>query len=122
MSDDRQIFDWTEGTEGIAYQRCNACRQVWYLARRFCAQCGSLDIALLQASGLGCVATTTLVSRPPSDKWKDYTPYTLALIDAEEGFRMMAHVERDARIGDRVRARFLSFEDPPIPVFMRTDP
>ena len=121
MSDD-EILDWSIGSEGIAYQRCDDCGHVWYLARGFCATCGSLAVRQRQAAGLGRVATTTLVSRPPSEKWQAFAPYTLALIDADEGFRLMAHVERDAHIGDRVRARYLSFEDPPIPVFMRTDP
>ena len=122
MSDAGEILDWTTGGEGIAYQRCDGCGHVWYMARDFCATCGSLAVRQHQGSGLGHVVTTTLVSRPPSDKWKEYAPYSLALIDADEGFRLMAHVENNARIGDRVRARYLSLEEPPIPVFMRIDP
>ena len=122
MSNGDEILDWSTGSEGSAYQRCDDCGHVWYLTRAFCATCGSLAVRQHQAAGLGRVATTTLVSRPPSEKWKEYAPYSLALIDADEGFRLMAHVERDARIGDRVRARYLSFEDTPIPVFMRIDP
>jgi len=118
----QEILDWSTGTEGIAYERCDACGQVWYLSRKFCAACGSLAVMRHQASGTGLVVTTTVVSRPPNDKWKEYAPYTLALIDADEGFRIMAHVESGARIGDRVLARFLSLEDPPIPVFMLIDP
>jgi uncharacterized OB-fold protein len=114
--------DWTEGTEGIAYQRCNDCRHVWYFRRTFCPACGAVQVSRHQATGWGTVHAVTTVLRAPGEQLRAYAPYTIALVDTDEGFRMMAHVDKDARIGERVRARFLAFGDALIPVFVRTCP
>lgn len=114
--------DWTRGAENIAYQRCGACRHVWYFRRRFCPRCGAIDVATLQASGTGTVYAITDVLRAPSDQLRAHVPYAIALIDTDEGFRMMAHAERGVAIGERVRARFVAFGDGIVPQFRRVDP
>jgi uncharacterized OB-fold protein len=114
--------DWTAGTGGIAYQRCASCLHLWYFRRGFCPRCGSAAIAALQSAGSGIVYAVTEVLRAPSEQLKAYAPYWIALVDVDEGFRMMAHVEPGARIGERVHARFLAFGGATIPVFTRTTP
>ena len=69
------------------------------------------------SAGLGTVYATTIVHRRGED------PYNVALIDLDEGFRMMSRVEglppEDVRIGMRVRVRFVDDgEDHPLPVFV----
>ena len=44
-------------------------------------------------------------------------PYTIVLVDAKEGFRMMAHGDRDLAIGDPVTARFVPFAGGVVPYF-----
>lgn len=114
--------DWTRGTEGIAFQRCDACAHGWYFRRDFCPACGASGPRHLQAGGTGCVHAVTEVTRAPSEALRALAPYCIALVDADEGFRLMAHVERGARIGDRVRARFLDFGGRPVPVFFKANP
>ena len=74
-----------------------------------------LDLAWRVSAGLGTVHATTVVHR------RDEEPYNVALIDLDEGFRMMSRVETIApeqvRIGLRVRVRFDEAHDPPLPVF-----
>lgn len=70
----------------------------------------------VEASGLGRVyATTTISARPPAQ------PYNVALIDLDEGVRMMSRVEGidpDAvQIGLRVRARIATEGDRPLVLF-----
>ena len=112
--------DWTTGTEGIAYQRCEACNHLWYFRRGFCPRCGSQSVETLQSSGSGIVYAVTEVLRAPSEQLRPYAPFWIALIDVDEGFRMMAHVEPGASIGERVHVRFLAFGEASIPVYTRT--
>jgi uncharacterized OB-fold protein len=49
-----------------------------------------------------------------------HAPYAIALVDADEGFRLMAHAAQDLRIGERVRVRFIDFAGRPVPRFERT--
>ena len=67
-------------------------------------------------------ATTTLFRRGEA-------PYNVALIDLDEGFRMMSRVEgiepAKVAIGMRVRVRFVPAGEPdaaPVPVFVPVDP
>jgi uncharacterized OB-fold protein len=46
-----------------------------------------------------------------------HAPYLIVLVDADEGFRLMAHGAHDLRIGARVRCRFVPFGDRLIPFF-----
>lgn len=69
------------------------------------------------SAGLGCVYATTYVS-PHGEQ-----PYNVALIDMDEGFRLMSRVESiapsEVKVGMRVRVRVLpgSGKDDPYPVF-----
>ena len=109
--------DWTEGGEGIVYQRCRACEAVWYFRRTFCPQCGDAAPDTLQCAGRGTVHAVTLVTRAPSDEMRAHAPYLIALVDADEGFRLMAHGDKDLKIGDRVRARYVKLAGRLIPCF-----
>ena len=44
-------------------------------------------------------------------------PYNILLVDCAEGFRMMAHGEKDLAIGDEVTAQFVSFAGRFVPFF-----
>jgi uncharacterized OB-fold protein len=111
------VLDWIRGEPGIAYQRCARCRAVWYFQRDFCPRCGARETARLQASGRGVVYTITLVHRAPREALRARTPYAIVLVDAEEGFRMMALGDASLAIGRRVHARFRQFGDALVPYF-----
>jgi uncharacterized protein len=109
-------LDWTRSEPGIAYQRCGSCGTVWLFRREFCPACGGL-LVLKQASGHGTVHARTLVHRAPTEALKPFVPYLLVLVDAEEGFRLMAHGEHALAIGDPVKARFQKFGETLVPFF-----
>ena len=117
MSAIPQILDWTTGAEGIAYQHCEACGSVWYFRRSFCPRCGSSPAQDKQSTGLGIVHVVTLVTRAPSEELRAYAPYAIVLVDADEGFRLMAHGDAALVIGDRVRARFKTLTGKLVPHF-----
>ena len=111
--------DWTTGAEAIVYQVCNACGSIQYFQRRFCCKCGSPDLKVERASGNGTVYATSLVTRAATPETRAHVPYNIVLVDADEGFRMMAHGDRDLAIGDAVTAQFERFTDRLVPHFRK---
>lgn len=109
--------DWTTGHPVLAFQHCRPCGARWLFARSFCPQCGALEVEMREASGRGTVHATTLVTRAPSEELRPYAPYRLVLVDADEGFRVMAHAATEVAIGDRVAASFRPFGGGLVPYF-----
>ena len=77
---------------------------------------GATDLEWVEASGRGTVyAATVARPRPPQP------PYSVVLVDLEEGVRMMSRVEGVApeavRIGMPVQARIATDGDKPLVVF-----
>ena len=78
---------------------------------------GSTNLEWRVSQGLGTVHATTVVHM------RDTAPYNVALIDVDEGFRMMSRVEdidpMQVKIGMRVKVRMTPGDEkqPPYPVF-----
>jgi uncharacterized protein len=116
------LADWTTGTEAIVYQSCAACGNLQYFRRRFCCACGAPDPIEKRASGKGTVYATSLVCRAATPETRAHIPYNIVLVDASEGFRMMAHGDSDLSIGDSVTGRFTMFAGRLVPYFVKTKP
>ena len=110
-------LDWTKDGDGIAYQACGNCKAAWYFQRSFCPHCGTSAPITLQSAGLGTVHARTLVARAPTEELRAHAPYLIVLVDADEGFRLMAHGDPALQIGDKVRARFTALAGRKIPYF-----
>ena len=109
------IADWTTGTEVLTCDRCRSCGSVQYFRRPFCPRCGSTDVETIAAAGRGTVYAVTVVTRAPSAELRAYAPYGIALVDAAEGFRFMAHAADGVAIGDRVSTTFRRFGERIVP-------
>jgi uncharacterized protein len=120
MSGEPAFADWTRGEAGIVYQSCIACGGVQYFRRSFCAACGAPDPVEKRASGEGTVYATSLVCRAATPETRAHVPYNIILVDAAEGFRMMAHGDNDLEIGDKVTARFEPFTGRLVPYFAKS--
>jgi len=87
----------------LAYQFSPAAGRAVFYPRVLCPYTGSTELEWRVASGLGRVYASTVVH--PGEG----APYNVALIDFDEGFRLMSRVEDVApervRIGMRVRLR-----------------
>jgi uncharacterized OB-fold protein len=111
--------DWTAGHEAVLYQSCESCGTTQYFRRAFCAACGAAGVVEKRASGAGRVYATSLVCRAATAETRAHAPYNIVLIDTVEGFRMMAHGERELAIGDEVAARFAPFAGRIVPYFTK---
>lgn len=121
MTNEKQCGGWVEGEEAIVYQRCGACLHIWYFRRSFCPRCGARDPQNIRASGAGRVYAASMVHRAPSERLRPHSPYLIVMIDADEGFRLMAHGDPSLVIGDRAQARFIEFVGRLIPCFTKLE-
>ena len=100
----------------LGFQRCAGCGAAVFYPRVLCPVCGSPDLAWETSSGRGVVYATTAVYRREDD------PYSVVLVDVEEGFRMMSRVEgvpaEEVEVGARVTLRLDLTDDGPVPVFV----
>ena len=118
---ERHNIGWVYGEQAIVYQCCRACEHIWYFRREFCPVCGATEPQVLQASGKGLVCALSLVYRAPSEELRKHAPYLVVMIDADEGFRLMAHGDPSLAIGDRVEVRFVEFGDRLVPRFGKVE-
>ena len=88
----------------LRYQRCAPCGAAQTGQRLACTACGSTQLAWCDAAGTGTVWSVSTVHRAPSDAWRAALPYTLVLVDLDEGPRLMAHGAPGLAIGMRVVA------------------
>ena len=101
---------WTGAKAGkLVLPHCNVCgHTIWY-PKAYCGECGSLDVAWREASGLGTIYSYTQVCRGEGP-YRETESFVLALVDLDEGPRVLTNiVDTDpARIaiGQRVRAVF----------------
>jgi hypothetical protein len=99
----------------LAYQVTPAGTPVFH-PRVVAPRSGETDLEWRVSAGTGSVHSTTVVRRRGEE------PYNVALVDLDEGFRMMSRVEdlapEEVAIGLRVRVRFSGEVDPPLPVFV----
>jgi uncharacterized OB-fold protein len=103
----------------IRYQRCAHCMAVQLIPRSLCANCQHDALTWHDASGFGTVLSHTTVHRAPTPAFREDAPYVIALIDMDEGFRLMTNVAGGASsgvgIGSRVRIGFREIEGVALP-------
>ena len=102
----------------LAFQVCTDNGSAVFFPRVVAPGTASPNLDWRVSKGLGTVYATTVVYL------KDQPPYNVALIDVDEGFRMMSRVEDidplQVKIGMRVRVRMHpgNEKQPPYPVFV----
>ncbi len=101
----------------LAYQVCTDDNSPVFYPRAFAPGTGSANLEWRVSKGLGTVYATTVVH------YKGEPPLNVAMIDLDEGFRMMSRVEgidaMQVKIGMRVKVRMHPGDEkqPPYPVF-----
>lgn len=105
--------------EQLLYQRCPDCDAVQFYPRSRCCRCHADKLDWQASSGYGVVHSYTVVHKAADPAFAEDTPYILALLDMEEGFRMMTNLlvadSATVRIGDAVKVVFRGRDDFTIP-------
>jgi len=106
----------------LAYQWSPQANRAVFFPRVICPFTGSDDLEWRVSAGLGSVYATTVTHS------REGAPYNVALIDCDEGFRLMSRVEGVApeavEIGMRVsfRVHKPAGDEPAYPVFTPVTP
>lgn len=79
--------------ESLIYQTCRRCGYRQFYPRKVCKQCASEDLEWVEAQQRGTVHSFTIQYRAPTPAFREDVPYIIALIDLEDGIRMMMNIK-----------------------------
>ena len=103
--------------------KSDRCGQVQLIPRSLCAGCQHTALAWKVSGGRGRILSHTTVHRAPTPAFRGDLPYVIALVDMDEGFRLMVNVQGGAEpalaIGQPVRIGFVEVEGMPLPIAQR---
>ena len=90
---DTQAF-WDGCAEGrFLVPRCRACGATRWPPGPMCPECQSTETDWLDSSGRGTVYSWIVATHPVDPVLVDQVPYVVALVDLEEGVRVVGNVE-----------------------------
>ena len=96
--------------EGVLrFQRCRHSGQAQRIPRAYCESCQHPKLEWLASAGMGRVLSFTVVHRAPSEAFRADTPYVIAIVDMDDGFRLMVNIDAGTAqpaIGQAVRIGF----------------
>jgi uncharacterized protein len=118
---------WAGCAEGeLRFQRCQDCGEAIFSPRSLCPNCSSLNLRWERASGCGRIYSYSVVHRDAGEHLP--APYVFALVDLDEGFRMMTNIvdaaDSDLAVGADVIVEFRRREgtDRILPLFRLAPP
>lgn len=111
----------------LLLQRCGSCQHIFYYARRLCPACGSTDLSWQASSGKGQVYSFSQVQVAfQGPQWQSQLPYTVVLIDLDEGPRMLSRwvgpKGQTPEVGQRAQVTFELIDDQRLPFFCADGP
>ena len=103
-----------EGTKKgeLLIHQCKDCGKKMFPPRLYCVNCMSQNIKLVKASGKGNIYTYSVAYEYPPARVANFlsTPYIIALVDLDEGVRMITTIvgckPEDLKIGLNVVVEF----------------
>ena len=76
----------------LLIQECKECKAKIFYPRKYCPECWSSDLGWSEAGGRAKVYSYTVMMDQVEPKFMEDLPYVLALVDLEEGIRMMTRI------------------------------
>lgn len=101
----------------LRIQRCTACGQGVFYPRTGCPNCGSRALEWIATAGRGTLHAFTIAHRGVPAAFKGSAPYVVAMVDLDEGARLMTNLidvepsPEAVRIGMAVEAVFEDVTD-----------
>ncbi len=84
---------WDGLKEGkLMMPKCDDCGHVFFYPRIACPSCHSRNVGWMQASGKGKLFSFEIAHRSLNPAFKIEAPYILAMVELEEGPRMMSNL------------------------------
>lgn len=90
-TDNKPYWDYIRQHE-LRVQKCLKCGKLHYPVSPICPHCMGLESDWVKLSGKGKVASFVVVHRGRSPLFPPNAPYVVAIIETEEGIRMLSNV------------------------------
>ena len=117
--DNAYFFEGTAARE-LRIQKCNQCGVLRHPPGPACPDCGAFDRGYVVAAGTGTVFSY-LVHHAPQVPGKEL-PLVIALLDLDEGVRMVAEMTGPVEIGDRATVGWNVIDDDlTLPIWTKVD-
>lgn len=102
---------WQSARNGaLALLRCEDCGRWIHYVKLQCPNCGSRMLSWSPSSGKGKLYSYSVLHRAASPLFKDKVPYVLAIIELDEGIKIMSHLvgcdPEQVRVGMEVETVF----------------
>jgi len=72
-------------------EMCADCGGIFFPRRAVCSRCGSKDLEECKLADRGVVVSWTTIRNPPMG-YEQYAPYVVALIELDDGVRVLSQV------------------------------
>lgn len=118
---------WKASTEHrLLIKYCRDCGKHHFYPRELCPHCHSDAVDWVQAKGTGAIYSFTIARRPAGPAFKPDAPYVVAIVELDEGPRMMTNITGSPpdsiRIGQRVAVAYEDINaDVSLPKFALSD-
>ena len=111
---DNRVF-WEACNRGeLVIQHCPKCDALRHPPRPMCPGCRSKELGWKKVSGLGTVYSYTVTHQAIHPSLRGRVPWTVIMVDLDEGVRMISHIvdcpAEDVRIRMRVEVVFEEVE------------
>jgi len=92
ITDESRPF-WDGCRQGkFLLQYCERCRQYQFYPRMYCMQCGAETLTWVESCGRGVIYSYTIIRQIKSAEFGNDTPYNVAIVQLEEGPRLMSNI------------------------------
>ena len=123
---DSRTYWEAAGHHELKLPYCNSCECAFFYPRALCPTCHDDAIEWRTASGKGVIYSYTISRRPAGPGFKEKVPYIVALVDLDEGPRLLTNIITDnvegIRIGQRVTVTYEKLNDEiTLPLFQVTN-
>jgi uncharacterized OB-fold protein len=123
IPDDSSAPYWEGIRRGkLLLQRCKACGTIQFYPRSMCSECLAPDPTWVESKGRGVIHTFSTIHRTSDERFSHLVPYILAIVELDEGPRMMAHIltksEEHIRCDDAVQVFFEKTGNHTLPQFV----
>lgn len=98
----------------VRLQKCQDCGEHQYPPESFCYACGGTSLEWVPVVGAGTVYSYIIVHQVYRPAFKDFIPYTVAIVQLDEGPRMLGALlglDTPVEIGSRVKPRIQPISD-----------
>jgi uncharacterized OB-fold protein len=88
---------------------CDACGARWSRSLPLCPYCGSEQVSLVDTTGQGTVYSWVTVRRALDPAFVDSVPYTVVVVDLDDGGRINGRLLDDDPVDEHTRLQFVPY-------------